>query len=82
MTPADLAELVHMHAAYLRRAAERRATARRLADTDQDRAEMATDEANAALKSANALRAILETVPEVFTPDPRQLSILADGGHL
>lgn len=82
MTPADLSELVHMHAAYLRRAAERRATARRLADTDMDRAEMALDEAAASLKSANALRAILATVPEVATPDPRQLSLIADGGHL
>lgn len=79
MTSADLAELVRMHADQLLRAAERRASARRLADSDPNRAEMAVDEADAALRRANALRALLATLPEIATPDPRQLSLIADG---
>ena len=79
MTRADLAELVRAQAEYLIRAAERRATARRLADTDANRAEMALDEADAALRRANALRAVLEAHPDVHAPDPAQLSLMTDG---
>jgi len=73
------ARLVRMHARLLIRAAERRASADRLQDTQPERAEIAMDEAAEALADANALRDLLATLPEVHVPDERQLSLLSDG---
>jgi hypothetical protein len=75
------ARLVRMHAGLLIRCAERRATERRLRPTDPDRADMAADEADELLANANALRDVLATLPDVHVPDPRQMSLLSDGGR-
>ena len=76
----EAARLARMHARLLLRAAERRASARRLRDTDPDRAELAYDEADEALADANALREVLRRFDDVFVPDSRQISLFSDGG--
>jgi hypothetical protein len=75
----DTARLARMHSRFLLTAAERRAAAARLRDTDPERAEMALDDACEALANANALRDMLATLPGVHVPDERQISLFSDG---
>ena len=80
MSPTELRRLVMLHADLLAQAdRSTRAAARLDRSNEVERAEVERDEAAELRDRAEALAALLKP-HGVLRPDPRQLSLLADGG--
>lgn len=72
------ARLARMHASLVTDAARLEAAARRTDDVDR-RLQLLDDAAECRANAA-ALADVLARDPDVFVPDPRQISLLSDGG--
>ena len=80
MTPAQIANVAHIHAEYVLQARRLEASADRHESADPDRASQARDDAAQCRAEASALAALLQAAgAQVLIPDPGQLSLFGDG---
>jgi hypothetical protein len=80
MTPAQVANVAHIHAEYVLQARSLEASADRHESVDPDRASQARDDAALCRAKAYAIEALLKaTGAQVLFPEPGQLSLFGDG---
>jgi hypothetical protein len=80
MTPAQVANVAHIHAEYVLQARRLEASADRHECADPDRASQARDDASQCRAKASAIEALLQAAgAQVLIPTPGQLSLFGDG---